>query len=1276
MRNQKQTTLKIFQWNCRSILPNSAYLTHFLSQTECQVLTLQSLNTTFAKLPHLPDYYYPPTCEKGALDEKKYTAIYVHKSLSYNDCQYPSTNSNNNFYSCAVTVNFDKIQLNIASIYLPRGPNDLNTEWIRNLPNQLSGKWVLAGDFNAHSPFWEKGCNIVTNNRLVENIVDSSFYILNDGSITRIPDVHNHKSTAIDLTLISPELVPLCSWETLKDSLGRDHLPIITTLLRKERHVINCKDEMIPKYSDKNANWGMFESILSFQQFDDFEDDNIDNMYSHFTKSVLTVANLSLSKLKGGNNYSHVGNVWWTKECEEVVNFKRKAFKEYISNKSPENHAKMKKANAQCNKQIAVAKKEYWTAFCSSAVYDHSDLCKVWDKVKEIKNGTSIPNCPIINDSQNSVLSDEDKTEIFAETFSKNSQQRGLSPNHRIYRQKEEQSPKYNDPHPENELWFNQPITLEELKFAIDSIENKKTSVGIDAISNQMIKHLSGNCLIFLHKIIQKCWKTGIMPQAWKKSIVIPIAKAGKPKQDKNSYRPISLTSHVSKLMEKIILYRLEKYCNKNKVIPVNQAGFRKGRSTVEHLVKITTQIKHQFARRKSVMATFFDVKKAYDQVWHKRLLYKLKTIGISGSMYNYIKDFLVNRMIQTRIGGKYSNPRTLDMGIPQGSVIAPLLFNILIHDLPNAVSKNVVIVQYADDICMWMKLTVKKATNNRQLNHIRRLYQLELDNISNYMFENGLSLSSEKTHMMLFNSGDNPKNKPVFKLSGQALEYANVIKFLGIYFTPKLSWNIHFDYMLTKARQSINFLKIISRLPWAMDSQTLIHLSTALVRSRLCYGQEIFFCAPNYLLQKAESVDCKALKIALGVPVHASNKQTYAVAGILPLTEYRELACAKFVVRYTSISDNFIKNELQLKSDSNFPKRALNISSQKSIKTYVTPLFKDSDENLENVVMNIPYPPVPSWELLKANFDIDYLKQKKDDNINITASLANLHIIEQYHDYLHIFTDGSLMETIAGASFTIPSQKVKKSFYIGKNVSIFTAELIGVIQALKFIIDSSNHIPKAVFFIDSKSVLYALKSFSLKTRPDLIIEASQIIHSLIESGTEVSLCWIPSHVGISGNEIADKSARDGVQRPEDSTKISVLLSVSEIYHILEKTMWKRLRDRSESRYKRKKLHIPPWSVRTLSVSTFRSRMINSIYYRILLNALKTKFSKNVKCICGESFTLNHALFYCATLSNFLPKNFTEQKYTEDSLETIIANDNLVYDIAVNLFHSPVSKLL
>ena len=284
-------------------------------------------------------------------------------------------------------------------------------------------------------------------------------------------------------------------------------------------------------------------------------------------------------------------------------------------------------------------------------------------------------------------------------------------------------------------------------------------------------------------------------------------------------------------------------------------------------------------------------------------------------------------------------------MGIPQGSVIAPYLFNILLYDLPRLLSNNVVLVQYADDLCMWMKTTMKKTTPKRQLNYIRKVYQLELHKLSTYMVDNGLTLSPEKTNLVLFNNGADPPVLPAFKIQDKNLEYKSVVKFLGIFLTSKLTWHCHIEYLLNKARKSLNFIKVVSKQHWAQDVAVLKHLSLALIRSKLTYGQEVFFNAPKYLLKKLKSLDCKAFRLALGVPSHASSLGTYKEVGVLPLDENRELTVAKYVIR-SSATENNIKSEISLRSEEQFPNRAKNICSLTTIKTFTSDLFKKSKLN------------------------------------------------------------------------------------------------------------------------------------------------------------------------------------------------------------------------------------------------------------------------------------------------------------------------------------------
>ena len=148
--------------------------------------------------------------------------------------------------------------------------------------------------------------------------------------------------------------------------------------------------------------------------------------------------------------------------------------------------------------------------------------------------------------------------------------------------------------------------------------------------------------------------------------------------------------------------------------------------------------------------------------------------------MFQYFKNFLSERCICTRVGKTYSSNKTIDMGIPQGSIIAPILFIIIIHDLAKVLSNNTHVAQYPDDIAIWVNTTLREHTNKRVVNHARKLYQLEINKLTAYMKDNGFELSREKMCLIIFNNGENPKSLPQIELDGQLLNYKQNTKFFG----------------------------------------------------------------------------------------------------------------------------------------------------------------------------------------------------------------------------------------------------------------------------------------------------------------------------------------------------------------------------------------------------------------------------------------------------------------------------------------------------------------
>ena len=167
----------------------------------------------------------------------------------------------------------------------------------------------------------------------------------------------------------------------------------------------------------------------------------------------------------------------------------------------------------------------------------------------------------------------------------------------------------------------------------------------------------------------------GLLPNSWKTAIIQPILKKGKPAEELKSYRPISLSSCLGKLAERIINQRLYWYLEANKILNTAQAGFRNGNRTEHQLFRLSQRIIDGFHNKKSTTAVFVDLQQAYDRVWRKGLLLKMQRLGIKGKIYNWIKNFLTDRIIQTKLNDALLSKKVLEEGLPQGSALSCTLF-------------------------------------------------------------------------------------------------------------------------------------------------------------------------------------------------------------------------------------------------------------------------------------------------------------------------------------------------------------------------------------------------------------------------------------------------------------------------------------------------------------------------------------------------------------------------------------------------------------------------
>ena len=233
---------------------------------------------------------------------------------------------------------------------------------------------------------------------------------------------------------------------------------------------------------------------------------------------------------------------------------------------------------------------------------------------------------------------------------------------------------------------YNEPFSLAKLRAAVTGL--RSVAEGPDEVHNDMPRRLPQTVLEVLLAVFNRLWERGELPAAWREAIVVPILKPGKSGTDPLHYRPISLTSSLCKLMEKLVNVRLSWFLKSNDILTPSQCGFRRNRSTVDHLVSLDTVIRLTFKERRHVGAFFFDLEGAYDTTWCHGILLKAFNCDIPGAMGCFLQNFLRERFFRVRVGNQISERFLQENGVPQGGVLSVALFALAINDIGSALPR------------------------------------------------------------------------------------------------------------------------------------------------------------------------------------------------------------------------------------------------------------------------------------------------------------------------------------------------------------------------------------------------------------------------------------------------------------------------------------------------------------------------------------------------------------------------------------------------------------
>lgn len=336
-------------------------------------------------------------------------------------------------------------------------------------------------------------------------------------------------------------------------------------------------------------------------------------------------------------------------------------------------------------------------------------------------------------------------------------------------------------------------ITIDDIANAISHLDLNK-GPGPDRIPPNFLFNCSHSLSPVLSTIFNNSLSSGVFPSAWKSSFIIPIHKKGD-KTSVDNYRGIAILSSIPKLFEKIVTTKITPILDP--LLNEEQHGFRKGRSTTTNLVIYISKILRNMEKGFQVDAIYTDFSKAFDRVDHKILKKKLLYFGINGSFLNWISSYLSNRTQKVKFQGVLSKPILASSGVPQGSHLGPLLFNIFISDL-SAQLNGVDHIEFADDLKM--SHIIKNDDDSD-------LLQSNLRNLDNWCLENNLELNLNKCQVISF-SRKRSVSHYNYTIQNHNLVRVKQVTDLGIIFDHKLNFNLHYDFITSRATKMLGFVK------------------------------------------------------------------------------------------------------------------------------------------------------------------------------------------------------------------------------------------------------------------------------------------------------------------------------------------------------------------------------------------------------------------------------------------------------------------------------------